>query len=399
MSQPNEKAPCAEQHQPDQILKEAMLKPKFENFPKELQRHDQWVVWKGKKILYDPTRLNSKANVNDPYSWGSFTQADAAYSEGGWLGVGFVLTGNGIAGVDLDKCVVNGQPNKEALQLMTNLDAPYIEFSPSGNGLRAFGFSNQSIIGTRGQLDGLSVELYTKGRYLTVTGHVIKNEPLRLFRGFEALAEKIRHQPTEETEELLSVSSVGEHYVFPSSTVPTEIGQRHRAVFQLARWLKGTEPNATRERQQAIVKVWHALHLQVIGTKELSASWADFRNAWERVKHPYGASLNICLSTLTNAPHIAALSNYGPKAIHLAQICWALQGRAGDEPFFISARIAGKLIDCHYTDAATLLRCFVHEGWLKLVKAGSGSKASRYKLNFGEEFDKQISQKAKLESS
>ena len=31
-----------------------MLKPKFENFPKELQRHDQWVVWKGQKILYDP---------------------------------------------------------------------------------------------------------------------------------------------------------------------------------------------------------------------------------------------------------------------------------------------------------------------------------------------------------
>ena len=87
---PNRKAPCAEQHQLDQILKVAMLQPKFENFPKELQRHDQWVVWKGKKIPYDPTRLNSKANVNDPYSWGSFNQADAAYSEGGWLGVGFV---------------------------------------------------------------------------------------------------------------------------------------------------------------------------------------------------------------------------------------------------------------------------------------------------------------------
>jgi hypothetical protein len=383
----NGKAPCAEQHQPDQIFKVAKLQPRLENFPKELQRHDQWVVWKGKKIPYDPTRLNSKANVNDPNSWGSFNQADAAYSEGGWLGVGFVLTGNGIAGVDIDKCVIDGEPSKEALRLLADLDAPYIEYSPSGNGLRAFCFSNESITGVRGQLDGLLVELYTKGRYLTVTGHVIKNEPFRVLTGFAALAEKIRRRPTEDTDSnssvpsVSSVSSVGEHFVFPASTVPTGIGRRHDAVFELARWLKGTEPNATRERQQAVVKVWHAMHLQVIGTKEFSTSWAEFRNAWERVKQPYGATLAICLSTLPTAPDIAALSDYGPKAIHLAQICLALQTRAGDSPFFLSSRIAGQLIGYHFADAATLLRCFVNEGWLVLVKAGAGSRASRYKLN------------------
>lgn len=380
----NEKAPSAEQHQPDQILEVAMLQPRFENFPKELQRHDQWVVWKGKKILYDPTRLNSKAKVNDPYSWGSFDQADAAYCEGGWLGVGFVLTGNGIAGVDLDKCVVDGEPSKDALQLMADLDAPYIEYSPSGNGLRAFGFSNQSITGVRGQLDSLSVELYTKGRYLTVTGHVIKNEPLRVLRGFEELAVKLRRQPTEVTDSntsVTSVSSVGEQFVFPANTVPTGIGQRHRAVFELARWLKGTEPNATRERQQAVVNVWHTLHLQVIGTKEFSATWADFRNGWSSVKQPYGATLEKCLSNLPPAPNIPALRDYGLKAVHLAQICLSLQAHAGDSPFFLSSRKAGELIGCHFTDAATLLRCFVLEGWLKLVKAGAGKTAARYKLN------------------
>ena len=383
----NEKAPFAKRHQPVQILKVAMLQPRFENFPKELQRHDQWVVWKGKKIPYDPTRLNSKANVNDPYSWGSFNQADAAYSEGGWLGVGFVLTGNGIAGVDIDRCVVDGEPNKDALQLMADLEAPYIEYSPSANGLRAFGFSNQSITGVRGQLDGLSVELYTKGRYLTVTGHEIKNEPLRVLTGFEELAEKIRRRPTEDTDSntsvssVSSVSSVGEHFVFPASTVPTGIGQRHRTIFQLARWLKGKEPNATRERQQAVVEVWHTLHLQVIGTKDLPASWADFRNAWEGVKQPYGATLEKCLRNLPNAPDIAALRDFGFKAVHLARICSALQAEAGDSTFFLSARTAGELIGCHFTDAATLLRCFRQEGWLKLIKAGAGTSASRYKLN------------------
>jgi hypothetical protein len=383
----DEKALFAKRHQADQILKGATLQPRFKNFPKELQRHDQWVVWKGKKIPYDPTRLNSKANVNDPYSWGSFNQADAAYSEGGWLGVGFVLTGNGIAGVDIDKCVVDGEPNKDALQLMADLEAPYIEYSPSGNGLRAFGFSTQSITGVRGQLKGLSIELYTKGRYLTVTGHVIKNEPLRVLRRFEALAEKIRRQPTEDTDSnssvssVASVSSVGEHIVFPANTVPTGIGQRHRAVFELARWLKGKEPNATRERQQAVVNVWHTLHLQVIGTKEFFVTWADFRNSWERVQQPYGATLEKCLSNLPPAPDITALNDYGSKGVHLARICMAFQAHAGDSPFFLSSRKAGELIDCHFTDAATLLRCFVHEGWLKVIKAGAGRQASRYKLN------------------
>jgi primase-polymerase (primpol)-like protein len=65
-----------------------MLSPLFENIPLELKRYDQWLVWKGKKVPYDPTRPNSKADVADNSTWGTFDQAEAAYSEGGWDGVG-----------------------------------------------------------------------------------------------------------------------------------------------------------------------------------------------------------------------------------------------------------------------------------------------------------------------
>jgi primase-polymerase (primpol)-like protein len=137
----NEKAPFAEQLQHDQVLEVAIRQPKFENFPEELKYFDHWVVWKGKKIPYDSTRLNSKANVNDPNSWVSFNQADAAYHEGGWLGVG------------IDKCVVDGIPKLAAIQLLADMGAAYIDYSLSGNGLRTFEFANQSITGVRRQLD------------------------------------------------------------------------------------------------------------------------------------------------------------------------------------------------------------------------------------------------------
>jgi hypothetical protein len=361
-----------------------MLKPIFENISLELKRYDQWVVWKDGKVPYDPTRPNTKGNVADNCTWGSFYQAEAAYSEGGWLGIGFVLTGNGIAGVDLDNCVVDGIPKKEAVKLLADLDAAYIEYSPSGNGLRAFGFAKNLDKGVNGQLDGLSVELYSDKRYLTVTGHAIKNEPLRDLNSFHDFAKKIRRKLTEDTDSnssVSSVSSVSTVMDFPVGAIPFAVGQRHRALFELARWVKGREPDATRDRQLEIVKCWHSKFLHIIGTKEFEASWTDFRYALLRVEKPYGATLQSCLSNLPPPPDIPELNWYGLKALHLMRICMALQTHQGIEPIYLSCRTAGELIDYNHTDTARLFQIFVSEGWLTEVKRGVGLRATRYKLN------------------
>jgi len=361
-----------------------MLSPLFENFPTELKQHHQWVVWKGEKVPYDPTRPNSKAKVNDPYSWGSFDQADAAYYEGEWDGVGFVLTGNGIAGVDLDNCVVDGFLNPDAIQFLKDIDAAYIEFSPSGNGVHALGFAKNLDKGVKGQLDGLSVELYTSGRYLTVTGHVIKSEPFRELVGFHDFAKKIRRKLTEDTDSnssVSSVSSVSTVMDFPAKAIPTEVGKRNTAIFQVARYVKGKEPNASYERQLEIVKAWHNKYQNVIGTKDFGTTWSEFRYGLVRVQHPYGAKLEECFNNLPTPPDIPELHLYGPKAVHLMQICIALQIQRGNEPIFMACRLAGKLLDCNHTDAAKLLQIFVSEGWLEIIKRGSGLLATRYKVN------------------
>jgi hypothetical protein len=195
----------------------AFLPPRPENFPTELVKLSRWVVWKGEgpvgskpvKVPYDPTLIGNHAKVNESNTWGTFAQADAAYSEGGLTGFGIVLNGDGLAGIDIDNCVVDGEIAPNAIALMDQLGVGYVELSPSGTGLRGFGYAQALIKGTSGMIDGLKVELYSDVRYLTVTGHAIKNEPFAELRGFNELAEQIRNQRkvNQETGEYMESSS------------------------------------------------------------------------------------------------------------------------------------------------------------------------------------------------
>ena len=77
------------------------------------------------------------------------------------------------------------------MNLLDHIGCQYIELSPSGNGLRGFGYG-QPIQGTRGELDGLKVELYANKRYLTVTGRPLLPGPLVRLPRFADVAQAIR---------------------------------------------------------------------------------------------------------------------------------------------------------------------------------------------------------------
>jgi hypothetical protein len=362
------------------------LTPQFEKVPSELVGLPRWVIWKGNKKPYDPVVLGRPASINDPATWGGFEQARSAVKLGGWCGLGFVLNGDGLVGIDIDKCVVNGKPDGRAIELLETLNAPYIEFSPSGQGLRAFGYAPPLKKGRRGVVNSQSVELYSNHRYLTLTGHALKSQPLCDLTGFEQLAQEIREatedtQVTESNSSVPSVSSVGIVKEWPVQAIPTKIGQRNKKLFELARWLKGREPEASLERQKQVVENWLRAYDPVIGSKDVGVSWADFRNAWDKVICPYGTVLRESLLVLPTLPFVPELDKYGFKARHLLQICAALQTHHRNEPFFLGSRTAGELIDLHFTDAAALLRAFVREEWIVLIEKGAGLRASRYRFN------------------
>ena len=357
-----------------------MLAPQFEAMPQELRELSRWVAWKGKKVPYCATAVKSKASTTDPATWASFEHARTAFEEGGYAGVGFVLNGDGVAGVDLDKCVQDGTPRPEAIGIMRRAGCRYIELSPSGTGLRGFGYAAPRK-GRRTVIDGVATELYTQARFLTVTGHVVESGPLVPL----ALDARVQALPTERTEDdrshssVLSVLSVGS---FPRSTLPTVEGERNFRLFELARWCKGTMPQASKQELRAIVQQWHKLALPVIGTKEFLTTWTDFLRGWEAVKHPHGASLASIVGELPPLPAGIDQMGYGDATNKLVRVCLALSLRAAPEPFFIGSRQAGQLIGLHYTDAAKVLSGLCADDVLELVSRGAGNLASRYRFSW-----------------
>lgn len=365
-----------------------MLRPNFERIPAELAQLPRWLVWRDKKVPYCASDPRLKASSTDPETWSSFEMARTTFEEGGFLGVGFALNNDGIVGVDLDKCVTDGTPTHAATQLIDMLQCGYVELSPSGTGLRAFGYG-PAIKGTRGKLNGVNVELYSTGRYLTVTGHTLRTEAIRNLHGLADLATLLKPHSVDTHREhgeyrsnlsVLSVLSVGDAI---GKTKPTGQGQRHFCLFQFARHVKALHPNAKPDELRAYAKQWHESALPFIGTKDFLVTWSEFSDAFERVRYPAGTSLSQIIGDIDMSdpiPERLVSLGYSMKSIQLFRICQRLQEQAGEEPFFLSSRQAAILMQMDFSDAAKILRVMRADGFLQEVSKGAGNRASRYRL-------------------
>lgn len=149
--------------------------------PQALTDISHWVGWRwverdGRitKVPIDP-RTGNYAKVNDPTSWGSLQQAEAAVGRFALDGIGLVLDGSeGLVGIDLDRCI---DPHTDAIadwaSEIVALLASYTEVTPSGAGLRVW---VRGVLPPGGRRVG-HVELYDRDRYFTVTGDPTYDSP------------------------------------------------------------------------------------------------------------------------------------------------------------------------------------------------------------------------------
>ncbi len=147
------------------------------------------------------------------------------------------------------------------------------------------------------------------------------------------------------------------------STQPHATGQRNRAVFELARALKG-EPEVCEAdplELRSIVEAWHKFALPVINTEPFEDTWIDFLQAWPKVKYPKGTGpMDVMFERAIASEPPKVAMRYGiPQLRQLVSLCRELQRHAGDGPFYLGCRTAGRLLDVDHHRAAK---------WLFLLK-------------------------------
>lgn len=177
----------------------------FEAIPKELKARPQWVVHKAKQPINPATGYGAKAG--DPSTWAAFQTAVNAYATSGghYDGIGFEFDNNGLVGIDLDtvRDPATGEIANAAVEIINSLSS-YTEISPSGYGFHIICDANITLEWNKARLpdNGIvradidpktgkqrqdkqgnpiykkpEIEMYTEGRYFTVTGQVWGTEP------------------------------------------------------------------------------------------------------------------------------------------------------------------------------------------------------------------------------
>jgi hypothetical protein len=176
-----------------------------ENIPDSLKRERRWCNWcyeerangKGeKKLTKVPIRfsplgspnpdcpgllLRGPASSTDPRTWMDFETALRAYrSKDDVDGMGYFFPLDGSqTGIDFDKVrdPATGIVDAEFLEDIRKLDS-YAEVSPSDTGVKAI--VNGRKAGDRCKWfapEGRAVEMYSTGRFFTITGHVLVGAP------------------------------------------------------------------------------------------------------------------------------------------------------------------------------------------------------------------------------
>jgi hypothetical protein len=154
--------------------------------PRELTERPQWLCWRWSRPRERwskvPVRSDTlrPASSTDPSTWGAFSEALNRYLTGRVDGVGYALDGPPYCGFDLDDCFADGELLPWAAEIVNALDS-YTERSVRGGGLRiiceaplpAYG-DGVLVRKNRVRPEGGSVEAYDRGRFLTITGHVME---------------------------------------------------------------------------------------------------------------------------------------------------------------------------------------------------------------------------------
>jgi len=155
------------------------LQNQYHNIPQLLKHRPNWVVWgigdAPTKAPFNPASLLSgkpqPAKAGDPRTWSNYQTAVECVRRGMARGIGYEFGGSAMYGVDLDKVIDStGTLAPQAREIVDRLDS-FTELSPSRTGLHIIVQAHGVDITRHRKKNGF-LEIYSYGRYFTVTGSV-----------------------------------------------------------------------------------------------------------------------------------------------------------------------------------------------------------------------------------
>jgi hypothetical protein len=165
-----------------------------------------------------------------------------------------------------------------------------------------------------------------------------------------------------------------------TDTLPTPDSVYLRNRLDLASKLKALTDDL--EKMRPVVEVWHQLAEPIIN-QDFFAFWNAFAKDWKRLKYvdgqrPIDQAFRKALKRKLPA-RVQKLYKDDPIMHRLALLCAQLQEEAGEEPFYLTCRNAGRLLGIRHEPANDRLRLLMTHKVLKLVEKGRPGRASRYR--------------------
>lgn len=148
----------------------------MKKIPLELKQLPHWVGWKymqrpgedHKRKVPINAMDGQPAKSNDPTTWCDFDTACLGKERFGLDGIGFMFSGDGIFGIDIDHCYdpETQELDPAAAEIIETVQS-YTELSPSGTGIHIL---CKGVL-PEGRKRRGAVEMYSTLRYFTVTGN------------------------------------------------------------------------------------------------------------------------------------------------------------------------------------------------------------------------------------
>ena len=267
--------------------------------PSQMMNLPIWFCWtyeNGTKVPYQ-TNLSQKARANDPSTWSRLQEALDTKRP---LAFGFDRS-YGIVGIDLDGCIVNDEIQPWALEIIEKFSCTYIEFSPSGSGLKiiAKAIIPPEVLDTKKRVNlpeltieggkKAAIEFFVNRCYFTFTGEHLPGSEMDLADCQESFEELLKQYSKAEPKQALrpyytpndSTADLASRYMRTVDPAISGQGGHDKAYYAACRLVQGfnlspedafpiyAEWNETCQPPWSERELWHKLRS---ADKDLSVS-------------------------------------------------------------------------------------------------------------------------------